>query len=253
MSLYKYTAASLLYISTLFISHIIYVFGTEIAFVRQTHFCVPCQKQEHLLRFSTRSLTKNDSQSDDKIEYHPFPNQPYSRRMWFSNAVTSAGITLSLSSLDSKPVLASLSTISSLCDPSVSVLKNYSNNRLIYILGSAHISSNSAEVAGRLVREIKPDAVFVELDAKRVARTVSPSNRESSAIPPTRDDRTSPRAASIIKSTSDSPSTTSPSLTLESASPATSSKNGIFNIRERAIEASSQMLGDAIKVSLPII
>jgi len=63
-----------------------------------------------------------------------------------------------------------------LCDPSVSTwLKTYDDNammRTVHILGTAHISSSSAELAGRMVRDLRPDVVFVELDAKRVARAI---------------------------------------------------------------------------------
>ena len=55
-----------------------------------------------------------------------------------------------------------------LCDPAVSTWVK--NDRTIHILGTAHISSASAELAGKMVREIKPNVVFVELDAKRVSR-----------------------------------------------------------------------------------
>jgi hypothetical protein len=51
------------------------------------------------------------------------------------------------------------------CDPSVSALEK--NGRLIYLLGTAHISSSSAALAGQLVRETLPEGVFVELDHKR--------------------------------------------------------------------------------------
>ena len=62
----------------------------------------------------------------------------------------------------------------SLCDPSVSSwTKNYGTTlRTVHILGTAHISSASAELAGRLVREVKPNVVFVELDVKRVKRAI---------------------------------------------------------------------------------
>jgi pheromone shutdown protein TraB len=40
----------------------------------------------------------------------------------------------------------------------------------VHIVGTAHISSESADLAGRLVREAKPDAVFIELDATRLSR-----------------------------------------------------------------------------------
>lgn len=62
-----------------------------------------------------------------------------------------------------------------LCDPSVSTwIKTRDGDamRMVHILGTAHISSASAELAGRMVREIKPSVVFVELDAKRVARAI---------------------------------------------------------------------------------
>ncbi|KAL7466758.1 hypothetical protein ACHAXS_007040 [Conticribra weissflogii] len=83
----------------------------------------------------------------------------------------------------------------SLCDPSVSTwVKAYtpdenssstSSNtsmRTIHILGTAHISSSSAELAGKMVRELKPNVVFVELDAKRVSRAI-PGGGASSSTP----------------------------------------------------------------------
>src|SRR5210317_283301 len=55
-----------------------------------------------------------------------------------------------------------------LCDPSVSTWTK--RDRTVHILGTAHISSSSAELAGKMVREIHPNVVFVELDKKRVSR-----------------------------------------------------------------------------------
>ena len=66
--------------------------------------------------------------------------------------------------------LAGAATSAALCDPSVSTFRHVlstGRERVVHILGTAHISSASAEVAGQLVRDIKPSAVFVELDAKR--------------------------------------------------------------------------------------
>ena len=62
----------------------------------------------------------------------------------------------------------------SLCDPAVSTwTKSYDNNqRTVHILGTAHISAESAELAGKLVRDVQPNVVFVELDAKRVKRAI---------------------------------------------------------------------------------
>ena len=62
-----------------------------------------------------------------------------------------------------------------LCDPAVSTyIKTYDDNtmRTIHLLGTAHISEESAKLAGKIVRDVKPDVVFVELDAKRVARAI---------------------------------------------------------------------------------
>jgi len=65
---------------------------------------------------------------------------------------------------------------SSLCDPYVSSW--YRGSRKVYLLGTAHISEDSAQAAGKLVREIRPQAVFLELDKKRVNR-VSKDNDQS--------------------------------------------------------------------------
>lgn len=55
-----------------------------------------------------------------------------------------------------------------LCDPSVSTWTK--RDRTVHILGTAHISSSSAELAGKMVRDLQPNVVFVELDKKRVSR-----------------------------------------------------------------------------------
>jgi hypothetical protein len=52
------------------------------------------------------------------------------------------------------------------CDPAVSVWQR--QGRLVYLLGTAHISSTSAQTASDLVDQVQPKAVFVELDIKRV-------------------------------------------------------------------------------------
>jgi hypothetical protein len=57
---------------------------------------------------------------------------------------------------------------SAICDPTVLTLSK--GSRVLHIVGTAHISSESADLAGRLVREVKPDAVFIELDAARLSR-----------------------------------------------------------------------------------
>lgn len=61
-----------------------------------------------------------------------------------------------------------------LCDSTISVWswggidEGSTHSCTIYLLGTAHISDVSASLAGTLVRQVHPDAVFVELDVKRV-------------------------------------------------------------------------------------
>jgi hypothetical protein len=80
----------------------------------------------------------------------------------------------SLAASPSKLPRSPLQATKALCDPTVSVWQiggtTSAPGRTIVLLGTAHISQLSAELAGTLVREIRPDAVFVELDLKRVAR-----------------------------------------------------------------------------------
>ena len=54
------------------------------------------------------------------------------------------------------------------CDPSVSVWRHRDTNRLVYLLGTAHSSQHSARLAKQLVRDVRPGAVFIELDPKKV-------------------------------------------------------------------------------------
>lgn len=85
------------------------------------------------------------------------------RRDLISSAVTAAGV-----SLLPLPSLAApkIKTSEAICDQAVSILQN--KGRLIYVLGTAHISEVSANLAQQLIKDVKPDAVFIELDLKRV-------------------------------------------------------------------------------------
>ena len=69
-----------------------------------------------------------------------------------------------------KPALAAAAaqSQSAICHPEVLVFRK--GNRWLRIIGTAHISSVSADLARQLVRETSPDAVFVELDLKRIGR-----------------------------------------------------------------------------------
>lgn len=67
-----------------------------------------------------------------------------------------------------RPALAEPGIQPAVCDPDVFVLRK--GKRVVYILGTVHISSVSADLSRQLVRETKPGAVFVELDMKRLTR-----------------------------------------------------------------------------------
>eukprot|EP00535_Pseudo-nitzschia_heimii_P006149 CAMPEP_0197185054 /NCGR_PEP_ID=MMETSP1423-20130617/11114_1 /TAXON_ID=476441 /ORGANISM="Pseudo-nitzschia heimii, Strain UNC1101" /LENGTH=429 /DNA_ID=CAMNT_0042636017 /DNA_START=79 /DNA_END=1368 /DNA_ORIENTATION=+ len=112
------------------------------------------------------SFAKNEAESIDcNSNEEPLAK---SRRQWLgsfgSMAVTAAG--LSLVPLPSNAD-ATLVSSKSVCDDTVSVWSK--DGRIIYLLGTAHISSTSAELAGQLVRDTNPKGVFIELDPKRVS------------------------------------------------------------------------------------
>jgi hypothetical protein len=88
------------------------------------------------------------------------------RRQWLTGVVTAAGCLPLLQYVDVASA-ADLTTTTASCDPAVSVWQR--KGRFVYILGTAHISAISAELAGQLVRDIHPNAVFVELDPKRIS------------------------------------------------------------------------------------
>ena len=72
------------------------------------------------------------------------------------------------------------------CDATVSVWQR--GNRLIYLLGTAHISELSAALARQLVRDTHPSAVFVELDVRRVAGTTA-ATRSNNSLSSTADNK----------------------------------------------------------------
>lgn len=54
----------------------------------------------------------------------------------------------------------------------ISIIKT--NNKTIYLLGTAHVSSDSAKQADELIKEIKPDSVCIELDEERLNNMLNP-------------------------------------------------------------------------------
>jgi hypothetical protein len=89
-----------------------------------------------------------------------------SRRQWLTGIASVAVTAGCLPLLPEISNAADLVSSASVCDPTVSVLKK--DGRLVYLLGTAHISSSSAQLAGNLVKDVHPKGVFVELDPKRV-------------------------------------------------------------------------------------
>lgn len=107
-----------------------------------------------------------------------------SRRGWFQSLARQAAATASAAALLSSastggagappdpawatPLPALVGTAAA-CDPTVTVWQR-GDDRLLYLLGTAHISELSAQLASDLVRDVHPNAVFVELDLKRIGR-----------------------------------------------------------------------------------
>lgn len=168
-----------------------------------------------------------------------------SRRQWFSQ-VGAAVVALSAptaaqaatSTRPEKPVSPAV------CDTAVTVWTNPENGRRVYILGTAHISSQSANVAGKLVRDVKPDAVFVELDAKRVGRAgsiVTPTtSAASNAVPGSAMLSTAPPVATAVDQQQEA-------AVQEQQQSRPSSLLPKFDIRQRALQAGSAAVGGAIK------
>lgn len=99
-----------------------------------------------------------------------------SRRQWlFSLASNAAAATLlpSIAGAAAPKLISSAAT----CDPTVSIFQR--GDRLLYLLGTAHISEVSANLAAQLVQDTHPNAVLIELDLKRVggiAKASAPSS-----------------------------------------------------------------------------
>lgn len=121
-----------------------------------------------------------DQSTDHPDEQNGAPAfSSHSRRQLLAGVVGAATAGTSLA-VCSQPALAATATkaivpTASLCDPTVSIWER--NGRTIYLLGTAHISEKSAELAGQLVRDSHPDAVFVELDFKRIGGTSKMAQR----------------------------------------------------------------------------
>lgn len=116
----------------------------------------------------TRSPTKSGRHPLTALHMSPLNDDEASicRRQWL---VGVASVAISACYLPNVANGADLVSSSSVCDAGVSVWKK--DGRLVYLLGTAHISSASAALAGDLVKDVHPNGVFVELDPKRIKGT----------------------------------------------------------------------------------
>lgn len=137
-------------------------------------------QQLHLLQHGKNNCDFGEKQEGrgETVDttFIPLVDVTSSRRQWIAGCTAAAAAVVAAPPYgEAAAVSSSLSVVTSAatCDPAVSVWKLSSSGgtddeRLVYLLGTAHISSKSAEVAGQLVRDVIPQAVFVELDLKRV-------------------------------------------------------------------------------------
>ncbi|KAL3920467.1 MAG: hypothetical protein SGILL_003246, partial [Bacillariaceae sp.] len=132
------------------------------------------QLQDSVLSWSSpltqpiRSPNKLLLRVSESCENEEIPVSDTNRRQWIQNLMGSAAV-LSVGFGCSSPSIANaaadLVTTKSVCDTTVSVWQK--DGRLIYLLGTAHVSAESAILAGQLVKDTIPSGVFVELDMKR--------------------------------------------------------------------------------------
>lgn len=150
--------------------------------------------------------------------------------------------------------LPKVSTAASLCDPSITTFRNPTTGRIVHILGTAHISTDSAQLAGRVVREVKPDAVFVELDRKRIARAL-PQGDEAPSGGPGAGERISVGLAARGAADGSGEGALSTATAVDNNQaenpPQQSRRNAFGNpiqrAKESAMEASTKAVGNAIK------
>jgi len=104
------------------------------------------------------------------------PSLITNRRQWIHGSLATAGAIASTTSCPTSTIAAQSQKQlwnDPSCDPTISVLRNPVNDQMVYILGTTHISEESAQLAGELVRYVRPEGVFIELDAKRVGPIVN--------------------------------------------------------------------------------
>jgi hypothetical protein len=152
--------------------------GTETTFAwtqSPTTWTPPSRSIRSSTPLCLASSSSGDSSASSITQQQRVPSSSsyiaLSRREWFWGVSSAAAAAVALppsamaatTTLSRPPALVSTAAV---CDPTVSVWER--GNRIIYLLGTAHVSSASAQLAGQLVRDVHPEGVFVELDLKRV-------------------------------------------------------------------------------------
>lgn len=191
---------------------------------------------------------------NNSIPSHTRVTEPTTRRAWISRTSAAAVAVVSSSSSRGRPAVAATATSATTttttpkisvtsdygtgnpyCDPGVSIWQR--GSRKLYLLGTAHISEDSAKVAGNLVRSVRPTAVFVELDAKRVGRVNNNNNNN-------KNDGGSSTTTTTIAATNTSDgsrrgsTTSSDGSTTASVPPATSSSSSSATFTSTTVTAS---------------
>jgi hypothetical protein len=230
----------------------------------------PSSRTANILRMSNTSNGEHDN-SNVVIKGSIIET----RRRWFGSIAASATATASVTITTTLPSYASndlqvsssssspsvVVTSKSVCDPTVSVWKK--NGRIIYLLGTAHISSSSAALAGQLIRDSQPKGVFIELDPKRVSGSGvlaqkfnnDGSGSDGGSAPTTRKSKVIvPKISSVegdgglsLASSSDSASSSSSTIPTSSANNKATAKQSSSNNNNPIMKAATAAVGKSIK------
>jgi len=211
-------------------------------------------RQIHRRHFSVRSARNNNNDDEAEAPAQLQHQRHSDRREWLANAarifVGCGGILSPPSTSHAATLVAKTEYPPSLCDPSISTWRNPSNGRVVHILGTAHISESSAELAGVLVKDVRPNAVFVELDRKRISRAMPKGGDEASADAGAGASSAAPTSSSAQNAAMAAKMADGPNAlaAAEDRSAAVIAKQGNpFAVKERVLNAGAKMVGDAIK------
>lgn len=193
------------------------------------------QTIDQAISISTAAITM-----DSVIRWNP--SLAYASSTTTTTATATTDITPEIvgqSKLQKTPATIVKANSAVLCDSTISVWswggrdEGSTDSCTIYLLGTAHISDVSASLAGTLVRQVHPDAVFVELDVKRVQNlpampTIAalPSTSSSSSTPILNADTASTSKPAILVPMVSPSSSLDSSLSSSMESPTTSSNAG---------------------------